>query len=539
MNKLSLRRKTKKLINSLMALSAIYCLSLLPIMASSHAEAPLTSMDRYADNTDLYAFRSIDPARSGFVTLISNFIPFQDPSGGPQFYRFDDSVLYEIHIDNTGDGLPDISYQFRFTTSTVNSNTILGHTAITPSNPNSDGVVSTTRDIDYNMPQTYSITRVNSVNGNPVSSTVLLPSGPVRIPPSNVGPRVTPNYPGLAIQETHTISSSGFRTFAGQRDEGFLVDVGAAFDLLNFRSLNSQCGGVSTTDGVNVNSIAIEVPIRELTRDGQTVTSPTAANAVIGVYSTASRQSTRVINPDGTRTNSGSFVQVSRIGNPLINELVIPLGLKDAFNSIRPSVDGTIPAVVNAVLDPQLAQLLVAVGAVPSVPPAPRNDIAQITVLGIPVNSVTGPNYTTVIQGNDGVPHEMMRLNMGIAPTPHGSANRLGLLGGDVAGYPNGRRVIDDVTDISLRVVAGGTPFTPSFNVAPNNTLGDGVSGNDVSINPITGVDMANGFDYLQVFPYLAPPKQGNQPKYSNLRSCTSQTNAKEFAIKREFSTKK
>ena len=173
MKKSPLKRKITSVMKGAMALLAVYSLSIVPILASSHAEAPLISMDRYADNTDVYAFRSTDPARSGFVTLISNFIPFQDPSGGPQFYRFDDSVLYEIHIDNTGDGLPDISYQFRFRTSTVNSNTILGHTAITPGNPNSDGVVSSTRDIDYNMPQTYGITRVNSVNGNPVSSTVL------------------------------------------------------------------------------------------------------------------------------------------------------------------------------------------------------------------------------------------------------------------------------------------------------------------------------------------------------------------------------
>ncbi|MEO6656065.1 MAG: DUF4331 domain-containing protein [Pyrinomonadaceae bacterium] len=514
---------TKQIAKSLAVMAWIVSMYVFPALASSHAEAPLISMDRYADNTDVYAFRSVAAGRTGFVTLIANFVPFEDPSSGPQFNRFDDTVLYEIHIDNTGDGRPDISYQFRFTTSTVNSNTILGHTAITLGNPSSDGVVSTTRDIDYNMPQTYSITRVNSTNGNPVSSTVLLPSGPVRTPPSNVGPRVIPNYQTLEANETHTITPSGFRTFAGQRDEGFLVDVGAAFDLLNFRSLNSQCGGVSTTDGFNVNSIAIEVPIQELTRDGQPVANSLAANAVIGVYSTASRQSTQVIAADGTRSNSGPFIQVSRLGNPLINEVIIPLGLKDAFNSIRPSVDGTIPAVVSAVLDPELAKLLVAVGAVPSTPPAPRNDIAQITVLGIPVNGVTGPNYTTVIQGNDGVPHEEMRLNMGIAPTAYGSASfsRLGILGGDPAGYPNGRRVEDDVTDISLRVVAGGTPFTPSHNSPPNNTLGDGVSGNDVSINPITGVPTAGGYDYLQRFPYLAPPQQGNQPRRSNLRTCS------------------
>ncbi len=523
MKNLSLKRKLTQVAKGTMALLAIYCVSILPIMASSHAEAPIISMDRYADNTDVYAFRSIPADRAGFVTLIANYIPFQDPSGGPQFYRFDDSVLYEIHVDNTGDGLPDISYQFRFRTSTVNSNTILGHTAITPGNPASDGIVSTTRDIDYNMPQTYSITRVNSTNGNPTGSTVLLPDGPVRTPPSNVGPRVTPNYEqNLALAEVHTITPSGFRTFAGQRDEGFLVDVGGAFDLLNFRSTITPCGGISTTDGFNVNSIAIEVPIQELTRDGQIPANSLSANAVVGVYATASRQSTRVIAADGTRSNSGSFIQVSRLGNPLINELVIPLGLKDAFNSIRPNVDGTIPAVVNAVLDPELAKLLVAVGIVPSVPSAPRNDVAQITVLGIPVNSVTGPTYTTVIQGNDGVPHEMMRLNMGIAPTPFGSPSfsRLGILGGDVAGYPNGRRVGDDVTDISLRVVAGGTPFTPSHNVPPNNTLGDGVTGNDMSINPITGNPMAGGTDYLQRFPYLAPPHQGNQPRRSNLRAC-------------------
>lgn len=532
MKNLSLKRKFTQTAKGAMALLAIYCVSILPIMAASHAEAPLISQDRYADNTDTYAFRSIDPARSGFVTLIANYIPFQDPSGGPQFYRFDDSVLYEIHIDNTGDGRPDISYQFRFTTSTVNNNTILGHTAITPGNPASDGVVSSTRDIDYNMPQTYRLTRVNSVNGTPISTTVLLPGGSERTPPANVGPRVTPNYETLAQQEIHTITPSGFRVFAGQRDEGFLVDVGAAFDLLNFRSLNSQCGGVSTTDGFNVNSIAIEVPIQELTRDGQIPANSLSANAVIGVYATASRQSTRVIAADGTRTNSGPFIQVSRLGNPLINEVIIPLGLKDAFNSIRPSVDGTIPAVVSAVLDPELARLLVAVGAVPSVPPPPRNDIAQIAVFGIPVNPVTGPNYTTVIQGNDGIAHEMIRLNMGIAPTPFATSNRLGLLGGDVAGYPNGRRVVDDVTDISLRVVAGGTPFTPTFNVAPNNTLGDGVSGNDRTINPITGENMVGGTDYLQRFPYLAPPHQGNQPRVSNFRPC-SMTSGKEVASKK------
>lgn len=489
----------KKVGKGVVGLSLIFSMSVMPLLASSHAEAPLISMDRYADNTDVYAFRSTEAGRAGFVTLIANFIPFQDPSGGPHFYRFDDTVLYEIKIDNTGDGAEDITYQFQFNTQFVNPNTVLGMSAV-----NSDGVIQTLTDPDYNEPQTYSVTRVDRSSGRRGR---LIASG-MRTPPSNIGPRVTPNYEANLGQAAIYNLPGGGKVFAGQRDEGFFIDVGAVFDGLAFRSIGAS-GGVDTLRGKNISTIAIEVPIQDLTRSRAVPASPTAADAVIGIFSTASRRSTRVIQSDGTRNTAGAFQQISRLGNPLVNEVVIPLGLKDAFNSLPPTGDAI---AVPVVLDPELPKLIKTVFALYgdfagnrvniNIPPAPRNDLAQIFALGIPVNAVTGPNYTTVIQGTDGA-HEYLRLNLAIAPSA--SPSRLGLLGNDVAGFPNGRRVGDDVVDIALRAVLGGTPFTPAFNVAPNNAIGDGVSTNEQP--------------YLTRFPYLASPNPGNTPQPSNFPS--------------------
>jgi Domain of unknown function (DUF4331) len=479
------------------------------LLASSHAEAPLISMDRYADNTDVYAFRSTEGGRSGFATIIANFVPFQDPSGGPQFYRFDDTVLYEIKIDNTGDGVEDITYQFNFRTQIVNGETVLGMNTV-----NENGEISTLTDADYNMPQTYSVRRVDRQTGRKGR---LIASG-LRTPPSNIGPRVTPNYEeNLGSQAIYPLSGGG-KVFAGQRDEGFYIDVGGVFDALNFRSIGMS-GGIHTTQQYNVNSIAIEVPVSSLTRDGGAPTDPLAANAVIGVWSTASRQAVSIIrgnegqgdngrgnddkdkdkdkdnhgSGDDLVSNNGPYRQVSRLGNPLVNEVVTPLRLKDPFNASRPTQDAQL---VPYVLDPELAKLMQAVFGI-AIPPPPRNDLAFIFALGIPAGVV--PGYTTQIAGTNG-PHEYLRLNLAIAPTAN--PNRLGLLGGDLAGFPNGRRVGDDVTDIGLRAVAGGTPFTPATNVAPNNTIGDGVSQNDVP--------------YLERFPYLGVPHQGNQPRTAN-----------------------
>ena len=456
-----------------------------PSRASSHREAPLIAADPLADNTDVYAFRSTEAGRAGFVTLIANYIPFEEPSGGPHFYKFDDNVLYEIKVDNTGDGVEDVAYQFRFTTRFVNPNTVLGMAAPNQALAGQGGVeplITSIDDPDYNEPQTYTVTRVSRAGR---TSTVIA-SG-LLTPPNNIGDRTTPNYEALAQQGVHNLPNGG-RVFAGQRDEGFYIDVGGIFDTLNLSSVSST-GGFDSTAGFNVNSIAIEVPIQDLTRTGAVPSGPTASDAVVGVWATASRRTTTVLRPNGRTFATGPFRQVSRLGNPLVNEVVIPLGLKDAFNASTPAGDAQF---AQYVLDPQLAQLLKAVFGI-NVPPAPRNDLVSIFATGIPVNNVTGPNYTTFL--SDGRPHEMLRLNVAIAPAA--SPNRLGLLGGDVAGFPNGRRVGDDVTDIALRAVAGGTPFTPDTNVSPNNALGEGVDRNDVP--------------YLAAFPYLGTPHSGNR----------------------------
>lgn len=498
MKKFQMIKKLKSVAKGIAALGLVTCLTGLPAMASSHSEAPLTSMDRYADGTDIYAFRSTEAGRSGFVTLIANFIPFQDPSGGPQFFRFDDSVLYTINVDNTGDGLPEVSYEFRFATQIRRGTTVLGMSTL-----NQNGTISSVNDPDYNMPQFYSVTLVRSTGGNVTSRTVL--GNNVPLPPSNIGPKVTPNYEAnLGLPSVHTFNTAGSKFFAGQRDEGFFIDVGGIFDFVGLRSARTDNGGIDSLAGFNVNTIAVEVPITALTRTGAMPTNSAANDAVIGVWATASRQATRVLGP-GTQTNSGNFVQVSRLGNPLVNEVVIPLNLKDAFNAIRPHDDPGVGApLVNALTDPELAFVLQHEGVIQHRPPAGRQDIVAIYATGIPLNTPGAPaGFTTFL--SDGNPHEMLRLNVAILPATTGMGGTfspLGLLGGDVAGFPNGRRVTDDIVDISLRVVAGGTPFTPSTNIAPNNILGDGVSQNE------------NGF--LDRFPYLNTPNQGNQPRFSN-----------------------
>lgn len=460
--------------------------------ASSHREAPLIVADPLADNTDTYAFRSTESGRSGFVTLIANWIPFEEPSGGPHFYKFDDTVLYEIKIDNTGDGKEDIAYQFRFTTEFKNPDIVLGMAAPNQALAGTGGIeplITSLTDPDYNEPQTYSVTRVDKHTGE---KGIVIASG-LLTPPNNIGERTTPNYEtALAQPAVHPLPNGG-RVFAGQRDEGFYIDVGGVFDTLKLKSIGAT-GGVDSTAGFNVNTIAIEVPIHSLTRSGATPVSPTAADAVIGVWATASRRTTTVIRPENENGQpegtvmAGPFKQVSRLGNPLVNEVIIPLKLKDRFNATQPEGDAQFAPFV---VDPQIAQLLAAVYGI-TVPSAPRNDLVAIFATGIPVNTITGPNYTTFL--SDGRPHEMMRLNVAISPAT--SPSRLGLLAGDVAGFPNGRRVFDDVVDIALRAAAGGTPFTPATNVSPNNTLGDGVSNNDVP--------------YLTRFPYLGTPHSGN-----------------------------
>lgn len=483
----------KKLITGIMSLSLVMVSTLAPGLAASHSEAPLISMDRFADNTDVYAFRSIEPGREGFVTLIANYIPFQEPSGGPQYFRWDDTVLYEIKIDNTGDGREDLTYQFQFKTETVNDMSITGMSAA-----NQNAVIESLNDPDYNQFQTYSVMRLRNEFGNrsrrPRERT--LATG-LRTPPNNIGFRTTPNYEAnLGSQAVHDLSNGG-KVFAGQRDEYFYIDLGGIFDTLNIRDID-ESGGLDTTQGFNVSTIALEVPIDELTRTRTVPANPTDSDAVIGVWATASRRSLRVLGDNNVRTESGDWKQVSRLGNPLVNELIVPLKLKDKFNGLKPVDDAIIAPFV---ADPELPRYLQEVLFPFDLPPVPRNDLVQIFATGIPVNTITGPNYTTFL--SDGTPHEYLRLNVAIPPTPVSSIDRLGLLGGDVAGFPNGRRVHDDVVDIALRAAVGGTPFTPDTNIPPNNILGDGIG-----FNPEGPL--------LDRFPYLRAPNPGNEPRTSN-----------------------
>src|SRR6185503_168910 len=295
-------------------------------LASSHREAPLIVADPLADNTDTYAFRSTEAGRSGFVTLIANWIPFQEPSGGPHFYKFDDTVLYEIYVDNTGDGVEDVTYQFRFKTKFTNPDSILGMAAPNQAVSGTGGVeplITSLNDPDYNEPQTYSVTRIDRRTGKQV-----ILAKDLITPPNNIGERTTPNYENALGQPAVYALPNGGKVFAGQRDEGFYIDVGGVFDTLKLKSIGAT-DGVDSTAGFNVGTIAIEVPIQELTRTGAVPAGPTASDAVIGIWATSSRQKITVLRSNTLGDNAdqplvaGPFQQVSRLGSPLVNELII------------------------------------------------------------------------------------------------------------------------------------------------------------------------------------------------------------------------
>ena len=448
---------------------------------SSHREAPEISKDPVADSTDVYAF--VSPDQPDTVTLICNYIPLQGPAGGPNFYEFGDDVLYEIHIDNDGDGKPDVTYQFRFTTKVRNPRSFLYNT----------GPIETLDDADWNRRQTYSVTKV--VKGR---SPKLLGSR-IPSPPCNIGPRSTPNYADLAATAIRTLPT-GEKVFAGQRAEGFYVDLGSIFDLAALRPVQNlhllplpAAAGVNATAQLNVHTIALQVPITDLTEDGQMPTDPADARATIGVYTSASRQKILVRDDDDDKS-VGPFVQVSRLGNPLFNEVIVPMGRKDEWNATRPADDKNF---VEFVQRPELAALLPVLypGVFPNLAAldADRADLVAILLTGIPAGLIPGfQNFTGTRQA------DLLRLNVAIPPSS--SPSVFGLLGGDLAGFPNGRRVFDDVVAIELRAVAGATyplvdpSFTPDGAAA---IVDDGVGPDDV------------GVPFLDTFPYLGTPFSG------------------------------
>jgi hypothetical protein len=486
---------------------------------SSHREAPEISKDPVADSTDLYAF--VSPDRPGTVTLIANYVPLQAPDGGPNFYEFGDDVLYEIHIDNDGDGLADISYQFHFTSEITNPNTFLYNT----------GPIMGLTDPNWNRRQTYSVTRVAGWE-----FPRLLASA-VPCPPCNIGPLSTPDYAALAGDAVVTVAG-GTKVFAGQRAEGFYVDLGAIFDLGDLRpfeqdhtmyglsntGLGKMAAGVNSTAGVNVHSIALQIPIGELTADGSTPTVVTDPAAVIGVWTTASRQKVRIFGgspgwggpgyggPGPSDLDAGPYMQVSRLGNPLFNEVIVPMAMKDYWNSQPPSADKQF---AHLVANPELAGLLPALypGVFPDLAAynasgAPRADLLAILLTGIPTGIVPGfQNYTGSTEA------DLLRLNLAIPPTTSGISN-LGLIGGDAGGYPNGRRVFDDVATIEIRAVAGATLPLVDSSYEPDGAAGSVITGyaGAVSMGLTSGpTDLtAMGTEnYLGTFPYLGIPHSG------------------------------
>ena len=444
---------------------------------SSHREAPEISKDPVADSTDLYAFMSPDVQGTGTVTLIANYIPLEAPDGGPNFYEFADDVLYTINIDNTGDGFPDIAYRFRFTTVNNIPGSFLYNdgpiASLTPPSPTSN----------WNRQQTYTVTRVDMPwNRWRNRGEIVLGSG-LLSPPCNIGPLSTPNYIGLANAAVHSVGAGPFsaKVFAGQRAEGFYVDLGAVFDLGDLRGfagdhaggggpgLMNGMPGVNSTADVNVHTLALQIPVDQLTRSKPS--GPGDPAAVIGVWTTASRQRVRVRrdgDDGGGNFESGPWSQVSRLGNPLTNELLIGIGDKDRWNALPPTSDGG--PFLEYFATPLLPQLLPVLypnvfdnlAAYNTSAHNVRPDIEAIFLTGIPAGVITpAPTFTNY--NGTGIKADMLRLNTAIPPAS--SPNNLGLLGLDVAGFPNGRRVFDDVATIALRAVAGATLgfVVPSF----------------------------------------------------------------------------
>jgi len=421
--------------------------------ASSHREAPMIAGLPQYDNTDVYAFRS--PERQDSVTLIANWLPFQEPAGGPNFYPFAADAHHDIHIDNDADAKPDITFRWTFKDHYRTKNTFLYNT----------GPVTSLDDKDLNFYQTYRLVRIR---GN--QTKVLVKNA--RVAPSNVGEASMPDYGKLRSQASRKFGQ--IRSFAGQAEDPFFLDL-RVFDLLYGGDLSET--GDDTLQGFNVNSVALQVPRKMLTTrvKGAGPAEPPsslpdtglrkAVDPVVGIWSTTSKKSV-----------GGKHVQVSRLGNPLVNEVVLPIKLKDAFNASKPTQD---VAALKYVTHPELPRLIEAIYGIEA-PDTPRKDLVSVFLTGVEGLNMPKGKVT---------PSEQLRLNTSTPVTA--DPNRLGVIGGDVQGYPNGRRLGDDVVDIALQVVEGEL-------VGSANDLGDGVDTNDTAFG--------------DNFPYLALPVSGSNP---------------------------
>jgi hypothetical protein len=488
-----------KKLKSIVALAIpLFMLAPSSLFASSHREAPITALDHSADVTDWYAFVSYDNPNN--VTMILNVDPLLEPSNGPNYFPFDESVVYQMIVDNNQSGGAEIIFQFRFKTEILNPQLpvgFIGGVAGFPpisalSGPGSEGL---------SLSQTYTVTMIK--NG---VSTVLNAGGPTLYAvPSNVGPKTMPNYQELFNQGIYTLDD-GIKVWAGTADDPFYIDLGATFDSVNYRSGvgpilspavdadNTHNYAPDAVGGFNVNSIVLEVPITMLTVDGQ-MHPASDKRAVIGTYGSTSRPEITVRRSPNPGQSSGPYQQVNREGNSLINELIIGTGFKNRFSEDFPINDSQFASFV---LEPTLAGVLSSLGV--PVPPNPRTDLLLLVQYQAPICPGCGA-------ADAGPVADLLRLNTGIPPTPVGMQKRLGFIGGDVAGYPNGRRPIDDVVDISLRAVEGILVSPTKYGLA----LGDGVN------------TKTEGFN--NSFPYVMPANSGRNSAHTGpgQAGCTGQ----------------
>ncbi|QXV63357.1 DUF4331 domain-containing protein [Amycolatopsis sp. TNS106] len=445
--------------------SALAGLSAGPAFASSHREAPLISGDPPVDNTDVYAF--VSPDRPDTVTLIANWYPFEEPNGGPNFYPWATDAHYDINIDNNGDAKADLTYRWNFRTDDRRGNNTFLY---------NDDPVTSLDDEDLLFRQSYTLSVIDRGTGR---VTNLVTNG--KVAPSNVGPASMPNYRALRDQAITAVP--GGKTFAGQADDPFFLDL-RIFDLLYGKDLSEV--GQDTVAGFNVNTVALQVPKSTLTLGGNP-----ARNPVIGVWSDTERGSITLRTP-GAERSLGADVQISRLGNPLVNEVVVPAGLKDRFNSLLPEQDRTVPALVNKVSNPEVPDLVQRFYGIPA-PAKPRDDLTEIYLTGITRKSGDRIDLTLNSQLDNAdvdparfAPSEQLRLNTAIPVTAR--PNRLGVLGGDLQGFPNGRRLADDALDISVQALEGAA----ISGIVKALAAGDRVDRNDVP--------------FEAAFPYVALP---------------------------------
>jgi Domain of unknown function (DUF4331) len=498
----------------LLAACAALALPFAEAQAASHREAPITAIDRTADITDWYAF--VSPDEPNTVTMILAVDPLLEPGNGPNYFPFDDNLLYEFNVDNDQDAREDVSFRVQFTTEIRLPDVPVGYIGAgegiaAPSNspppiaPGTPLIPPAITALDgpgsegLSLRQTYTVTLVRG--GEEIS---LDGDGPLFAVPSNVGPRTMPDYEDLMSQGIYDLDE-GVRVFAGTTDDAFYIDLGATFDSLNFRVIPGDSTEIPAVlsdaqdaaalrfvsddvSGFNVNTIALQVPITLLTRAGN-MPSLEDPDATIGTYGATYRRGIERRQPEEPVEGHGNFVQVQRMGNPLFNELIIGTGFKDLWSRSEPKDDAQF---ADFALDPLIARAAqAAYGGVFDIPPPPREDLLPLVTYAPPIAAMgTEPGPIA----------DLLRLNVGVPPTPFGEASRLGLLGDDQAGFPNGRRPLDDVTDIVLRVVVGGVLAGGEFNVFPNTNLGDGVNIDDTPVQ--------------DTFPYVAPAQDGRNSRH-------------------------